>query len=455
MGENSYQFVAPFFAALTLPGTYVVPLCTKHTSAEIEYQMQDSGCTHVLTPQRFLGMVDFLKSNYKVDTTESFYQSSDSSSSSVSNPEWSHVDSSDSGYILYTSGTSGKPKGVVTPVKTYMAQVDALSRAWGISEDTHMLQTLPLHHVHGLVIGMSLPIFKGGAVEFSFPFSSKTVLDRFADKSLPRINTYTAVPTIYSNLVGYISKLTTVDEKQAISESLSSLKLAMCGSAALPMPLRDAWNAAVGNKVPLLERYGMTETGITLSQPLAPSERVAGSVGGPVPSVQLRLVDDQGLSSERGPGEIQLRGPVVFEEYLNRPDATAETFTPDGWFKTGDIGHLDEKGNVFIMGRASMDIIKSGGEKISALEIEREMLGLPNISECAVLGIPSEKWGEEVAAVVVLAEPSETLTIDDLRESLRKTLTSYKLPRHLVLVENLPRNQMGKVSKKPLRELFA
>lgn len=454
MGENSYQFAAPFFAALTLPGTFVVPLCTKHTAAEIQYQVEDSGCTHVLSPQRFSQMTQFLERSHRVHQTETFVTNTDETPSERADAQVASRDSKDTGYILYTSGTSGKPKGVVTPVKTYMAQVEALAKAWHISPETRMLQTLPLHHVHGLVIGMSLPILKGGEAEFLFPFSAEQAINRLADRSLPKINTYTAVPTIYSNLVQYIGQLSG-NKLEVAKEGLRNLKLAMCGSAALPMPLRKAWDNAVDNQVPLLERYGMTETGITLSQSFDPEQRVAGTVGGPVPSVELRFVGDDGNVSKTGPGEIQLKGPVVFETYLNRPDATKETFTEDGWFKTGDIGTIDDKANVSIMGRASMDIIKSGGEKISALEIEREMLGLDEISECAVVGIPSEKWGEEVAAVVVLDSlAGKEYDIEQLRNALRKTLTSYKLPRHMVVVDQLPRNQMGKVVKKPLKELF-
>jgi acyl-CoA synthetase (AMP-forming)/AMP-acid ligase II len=299
-----------------------------------------------------------------------------------------------------------------------------------------------------------------------FPFAPKTFYDRLGDKSLPPINTFTAVPTIYTRLVSYYQQLPEAD-RPAATAAIQHLKLAMCGSAALPQSLRDDWERLSGGKVPLLERYGMTETAITLSQPLDATKRVAGSVGSPVPSVVARLVDpDNGevvyQSNQKGPidtkrtGEIELCGPVVFKSYWNKPDASKETFSEDGWMKTGDIARVDELGNIFILGRASMDIIKSGGEKLSALEIEREILSLPQIAEVSVVGVDSEQWGQEVSAVVVLSKQgrAEDFDLAKMKAELKKTMAGWKIPKRMIVLDEIPRNQMGKVNKKTLVKIF-
>jgi malonyl-CoA/methylmalonyl-CoA synthetase len=456
MGENSYQFVVPFFAALTLPNALAMPLCTNHTAAEINYQLENSGAQLIVTPKRFVDKVDQFATGRKLLVCEEAVEPVD--------PPVPVEPAVSSSYMLYTSGTSGKPKGVVTPLETFVAQAKALTEAWSINSSTNMLHTLPLHHVHGLVIGLTLPLLAGGRVEFLFPFSAEKAIGRLADVSLPQINTYTAVPTVYTRIVDYVNTLTSQDRQKAL-DGLQHLQLAMCGSAALPTPLRDSWGTLTHNKVPLLERYGMTETGITLSQPLDPQKRIDGSVGRPVPSVLARLVDPESgevvyqydqSSCGNCVGEVQLRGPVVFKEYWENPSASNETFTEDGWFRTGDIARVDQSGNLFMLGRSSMDIIKSGGEKLSALEIEREMLSLPQISECSVVGVDSQQWGQEVAAVVVLTPKGreETFGLSALRTKLKETLTGYKIPKRLLIVDQIPRNQMGKVNKKTLVKLF-
>ncbi|CAN6654346.1 oxalate--CoA ligase [Trichomonascus vanleenenianus] len=458
MGENSFQFVAPFYAALSVEDTVAMPLCTNHTEAEIGYQLENSGARQIITPKRFLSKLEPFKGIAEIITTE---EASSHNGSDVGDV------SSNTGYMLYTSGTSGKPKGVVTPLETFVAQAKALTEAWNINSETNFLQTLPLHHVHGLLIATTLPLLAGGRTEFLFPFSPSAWAQRIADEKLPPINTYTAVPTIYTRLSRYIQELP-AEERQRVQNAIAkNLKLAMCGSAALPTPLRDAWDAVSLGQVPLLERYGMTETGITFSQPLDASKRVPGSVGRPVPSVIARLVDaetgnvvytteqNNTVSGKKSaPGEIQLTGPVVFKEYLNRPDATKETFSSDGWFKTGDVAFADEGGQFHILGRASMDIIKSGGEKLSALEIEREILSLPQVAECSVIGLPDREWGEKVTAIVVLL-PEAKLTLEELKASLRNTLAGWKIPKRLEVVAKIPRNQMGKVNKKQLVKQYS
>lgn len=464
MGENSYQFVVPWLAIMTLPNTLAIPLSTNHTAAEIQYQLENSRASMIVSQDRFNDKVkQFESETIKLLSVDQQQQNKDQ-------VQKDDDYSTTSGYMLYTSGTSGKPKGVVTPLDTFVAQAKALSQAWNINSSTNFLQTLPLHHVHGLLIGTTLPLLAGGRVEYLFPFSPKAWADRMIDNSLPSINTYTAVPTIYSRLISYFKDEMGPESQKALTNAISQkLKLVMCGSAALPQPLRQGWDDLCNGSIPLLERYGMTETGITLSQPLNVEERVPGSVGQPVPSVECRLVDPEdgtvhyqsgqpGIPTDKlpPPGEIQMSGPVVFKEYWERPDATEETFTQEEgqngkkWFKTGDIAKIDSSGNIFIQGRASMDIIKSGGEKISALEIEREILGLPEIEECSVIGIPNETWGEEVTAVAKLAKGVDTYEIHDLKKALKGVLAGWKIPKRIIVVDSIPKNQMGKVNKKDL-----
>lgn len=489
MGENSYQFTVAFYAALALPNTLAVPLCTNHTAAEIQYQLENSKASVIITPERFINKVEqFNGTNRQVLSFETLQPKCATAKETRENEnhEFKDISYDGAGYMLYTSGTSGNPKGVVTPLETFMAQAKALTEAWKINEKTNFLHTLPLHHVHGVLIALTLPILAGGRVEFLFPFSPQGVLGRFATspETLPPINTYTAVPTIYSRLIGYIDDHVLPKNNGVVPTPLRSgferLKLAMCGSAALPDPLRNAWDRVTYGCIPLLERYGMTETGITLSQPLEPvSGRRAGTVGYPVPSVVARIMDREAHdtilyeSTQVTPpatevsGDLVLGGPTIFQEYWEKPEATKETFLSntgkERWFVTGDVASVNpEDRSIKILGRASMDIIKSGGEKLSALEIEREILGIQHVAETAVVGLPSKEWGEQATAIVVLkqgtpAEYKTNFTQKFMKAQLKEKLSGYKIPREVLVLDTpIPRNQMGKVNKKSLvRTLFA
>ena len=302
-------------------------------------------------------------------------------------------------------------KGVLLPLSTLVAQALSLIQAWKYTAHDRVLNVLPLHHIHGTVNALLTPLITGSTIEFLYPFNAEFVWERLAapymisdgEKPAENITFFTAVPTIYSRLLQCFSNLseeTQVAAKKAISPK--NLRLNISGSAALPVPTKLAWTELSGGNA-LLERYGMTEVGMALSCGLAFEDRVDGSVGWPLPSVEVRLVDsDTGSVIEIGEevdkdgkprqGEIQLRGPTIFEKYWQNPEATSKEFIMDeggSWFKTGDIsirravdgtGLSDQswaKGPVyFIQGRKSADIIKTGGEKVSALEIEREMLSL-------------------------------------------------------------------------------
>jgi malonyl-CoA/methylmalonyl-CoA synthetase len=398
------------------------------------------------------------------------------------------------GMMLYTSGTTNRPKGVLLPQDVLTAQSRSLLEAWNYSKEDVLLHVLPLHHIHGTVNALLTPLFAGSTIEFQFPFNASAVWERLAapflanpDPAKKPITFLTVVPTIYTRLLS--SHPTLSPELQAATKSAlhpSNMRLNISGSAALPTPVKSAWTELSGGNV-LLERYGMTEVGMALSCGLSFADRVDGSVGWPLPSVQVRLVDsdtnaiikegeeiDSETNRERQ-GEIQLRGPTIFREYWKNPEATKKEFVEgeDGkgkWFKTGDVAvrrYVEGAGKseqawatgplYFIHGRKSADIIKTGGEKVSALEIEREMLSLPQISEVAVVGLPSEAWGQKVAAVVVLSEEGKTggkggkqWSALDMRRALKEMLANYKIPQEMKVVESIPRNEMGKINKKQL-----
>lgn len=349
--------------------------------------------------------------------------------------------------ILYTSGTTGRPKGAVLSHANIRAQVESLSRAWGWSPADRTLLHLPLHHVHGIVNVLTCALWNGAVCEIMPIFRPVEVWRRLATKE---ITVYMAVPTVYARLIDAWNAADPA-ERIAWSEGARACRLMVSGSAALPVPTLERWEAITGHR--LLERYGMTEIGMALSNPLE-GERRAGFVGAPLPGVEVRLVDDTDTPVAAGdPGEIQVKGRNVFREYWRRPADTVRAFTADGWFRTGDLA-VEERGAYRIMGRSSIDILKSGGEKISALEIEDVLRTHQAIADCAVVGLTDPEWGERVCAAVVTRDGGE-VTEAELRTFAKSRLAPYKVPKHFLLVADLPRNAMGKVTKHAVRELFA
>ncbi len=357
--------------------------------------------------------------------------------------------------MVYTSGTTGRPKGVVTTHAQVAAQVGSVSGAWGWRADDRILHVLPLHHVHGLHVALGSALIAGACCEFLVPFDAAAVWDRFASGE---ISVFMAVPTVYRRLVWAWEANGTHQEEW--SRGARTLRLMVSGSAALPVDLLERWEAITGQR--LLERYGMTEIGMALSNPLD-GERRAGSVGQPLPGVELCVVDADGAECDPGTsGEIVVRGPQVFAEYWHREEETATVFR-DGWFLTGDEAVLDD-GYYRIVGRRSVDIIKTGGYKVSALEIEEVLRGHPKVSDIAVVGVDDADWGERVCAAVEVAaggtvrqQPGsvdEAGLAEQLRTWARAQLAPYKVPKQVRVVDELPRNAMGKVMKPTLRALF-
>jgi malonyl-CoA/methylmalonyl-CoA synthetase len=343
--------------------------------------------------------------------------------------------------MLYTSGTTGRPKGVRLSHGALAAAARALHEAWRWRADDRLLHVLPLHHTHGVVVALLGALWAGAEVRFT-PFAAADVWERLAGATV-----LMAVPTMYAKLMEAF-RAAPPDAQARWGAAAGALRLCTSGSAALPAALLDEFRAATRQTI--LERYGMTEIGMALSNPYD-GPRVPGAVGRELPGVAVDIVDEAGRAVGPGePGELRVRSPQMFSGYHGDPAATAASFDGEGRFRTGDTGVRDEAGVVRLLGRSSIDIIKSGGYKLSALEIEAALLEHPAVAEVAVIGAPDPTWGEVVTACVV-ARGGAPLTLEVLQAFARDRLAPYKLPRALRLVDALPRNAMGKVQKQKLR----
>ncbi len=426
--------------AIWQAGGITVPMCLTHPLPSLEYVMEDTGASIVVVSPEYAPMLEQYTKDHHIRLIVL------GSEEKVSLKELPNIDSLRRAMILFTSGTTNKPKGVVTTHDNLEAQISTLVSAWEWSDKDHTICVLPLHHVHGIVNVVSCSIWSGATCEFLNQFSAEEIFNLFQQGN---INVFMAVPTIYYKLITYWESLP-AEKQKALTECMSAFRLMVCGSAALPVSVMEKWKIISGHT--LLERYGMTEIGMAISNPYH-GERKAGYIGKPLPGVDVRLVNENYQDVHAGePGEILVKGKNVFNEYWNKPEATAKEFTADGWFKTGDVA-IVEDGYYRIMGRSSVDIIKSGGYKISALEIEEELRKHETIDDCAVVGIPNDEWGELIVCAMVVNNPS--LNTDELNKWLRERMAAYKTPRKYLIVDELPRNAMGKVTKNDVKKLFA
>ena len=436
-----FYYVATLLGAWKAGGI-AVPLCLSHPEPELAYVLDDTAASIVVADgerrellRRLSSERDavFLPARPKADRSED------------RPPEGllPRISRERPALILYTSGTTGRPKGVVLTHGNLDATIEALVASWGWTADDRIVHVLPLHHTHGIVNALLCALRVGATVEMLPAFDADAVWDRFKDDS---VTLFMAVPTVYNRLIAAYEAAPAA-ERERRSAGARELRLMVSGSAALPVPVLERWREITGHT--LLERYGMTEIGMALSNPLD-GERRAGRVGTPLPGVDVRLLDEDGNEVDTGqPGEIHVRGPAVFQRYWERPAETEEAFL-DGWFRTGDIAVV-ENGAHRILGRKSVDIIKTGGYKVSALEIENVLGGHPELIECAVVGVPDPDWGEAVCAALVARRE---LGRDELRDWARQRLAPYKLPHRVVTVDELPKNAMGKVTKPAVRALF-
>jgi len=420
-------------------GDVAVPLALTHPPAELDHVIRDADMSLVVASDELAPIVTPVAERAGVPVV---------TPSGVARELDRSVDRSpDRGALmLYTSGTTGKSKGVVITHGNLDAQVRSLVEAWGWTPADRTVLVLPLHHVHGLVNVVLTATRVGATLEMPSRFDVEATWDRLASGE---ISVFTAVPTIYRRLIASWDAASS-DVRRARSDGVSRARLMMCGSAALPVATLERWREISGHT--LLERYGMTEIGMGLSNPLDGLRR-PGFVGAPLPGVSVRLVDDHGveIDADDTPGEVEVRGPTVFHEYWRRPDATAAAFR-DGWFRTGDVA-LRNDGAYRLLGRNSTDIIKTGGEKVSALEIEDVLRLHPLVADCAVVGVADADWGERVCVAVEL-QPGASLALDELNVWARSRLAPAKVPRALRCVTGLPRNAMGKVIKPAVAGLF-
>ncbi|MEU6302124.1 acyl-CoA synthetase [Streptomyces chartreusis] len=352
-----------------------------------------------------------------------------------------HASAEDPALIVYTSGTTGPPKGAVIPRRAVTHTLDALADAWQWTGEDVLVHGLPLFHVHGLVLGILGPLRRGGSVRHLGRFGTEGVARELNEGATMMFG----VPTMYHRVAQALP------EDPGLAQALGKARLLVSGSAALPVHDHERITAATGQRV--VERYGMTETLMNTSV-RADGEARAGTVGVPLPGVELRLVEEDGtpITSYDGEtvGEIQVRGPNLFTEYLNRPDATAAAFTADGWFRTGDVAVREADGYVRIVGRKATDLIKSGGYKIGAGEIENALLEHPGVREAAVTGEPDPDLGERIVAWIVPSDPQSPPSIEELADHVAARLAPHKRPRRVHHLDALPRNDMGKIMKRAL-----
>ncbi|KAI1157866.1 hypothetical protein F5B18DRAFT_643370 [Nemania serpens] len=636
--ENSYDYVVTFLAILA-SRAIALPLSPPFPAPELQYILTQSQASLLLHSAKFASKAKEVLHTPWPEPSPNTDPAFEPTLKALELPKHPGLgqentvfdavtimddsDSAGAGMMLYTSGTTARPKGVLIPETALAAQGRSLIEAWKYTPQDRLLHVLPLHHIHGTVNAIIAPLFAGSTIEFLFPFNADTVWRRFANPFLESLRTddipntapnplakgvayislpsalsrtvsetggtgattpvsvdatlspadtsrisqiaaeiygiirlasgpngssemtgvvlssqeitrisqltvdlnevvrpeaarsiplssrgtqadgntnlspsddkfanmskeiitfFTVVPTVYTRLLSTHKGLSPdIAEAGRLATSPAHMRVAISGSAALPTPVKRAWKDLSRGNV-LLERYGMTEVGMALSCGLEFADRVDGSVGWPLPGVEARLFDtdtNEIIPADEvdRPGEIQLRGANVFSEYWANPTATAKEFLPDSdgkrpWFKTGDVavrrivptpagsgasGPWAGGPMYFILGRQSADIIKSGGEKVSALEVERELLSLPEVLEAAVLAVPSGKWGQKVGAVVILDRTicPEGWKPLDMRRALKGRLANYKIPQVLRIVDHIPRNAMGKINKKNLlRQVF-
>ncbi|MFD3488393.1 acyl-CoA synthetase [Streptomyces sp. NPDC058665] len=427
--------------AALLAGVPVVPVNPKTGERELTHIVTDSSPALVLA-ERGAELPPILAELARLDTDITGSTEVGEATDSVDRALPAEPSPESPALIVYTSGTTGPPKGVVLPRRAVAATLDALEDAWRWTEDDVLVHALPLFHVHGLILGILGPLRRGGSVRHLGRFSTDGVARELSSGATMLFG----VPTMYHRIAEALA------DDPELAKALTGARLLVSGSAALPVHDHERIGAATGRRV--IERYGMTETLMNTSV-RADGEPRAGTVGVPLAGVELRLVDEAGaeITAYDGDtvGEIQVRGPNLFTEYLNRPDATEAAFD-DGWFRTGDMAIRDPDGYVRIVGRKATDLIKSGGYKIGAGEIENVLLEHPGVREAAVTGEPDEDLGERIVAWVVPVRADAPPSAEELAAHVAAQLASHKRPRTVRYLQALPRNDMGKIMKRALHD---
>lgn len=439
-------FVSAFFGVL-LAGGCVVVLSPLHPEPETRYFCQDADVGAILVSADHAARVAALEPHFKVHPLEPMLATREA----VGVVTAAAIAACDDAPALqlYTSGTTGRPKGAVITHANLARQQTLVGEAWGFSPSDTLLHALPLHHMHGLAIALLTALGAGAATRLT-TFDAPAIWAAMKDATV-----FMGVPSMYHRLFAAFDAAGE-STRAAWADNARALRLATSGSAALPVTLAERWRAITGN-IPL-ERFGMTEIGVGISNRLE-GPRHAGTVGFPLPTVETRIVDDDGNEAETG--ELWIRGPSVFAGYHHREAETKSSFVADRaggarWFRTGDTVTRADAGDPSgerpfkILGRTSVDILKSGGYKLSALEIEEVLREHPAVGEVAVVGMPDEAWGERVVACVVLRAGGPACDAAALRAFAREKMAAYKVPKDVVFLADLPKNALGKVIKPDL-----
>jgi malonyl-CoA/methylmalonyl-CoA synthetase len=433
------DFVACMFGVFRAGGCLVV-LSPLHPAPETAYFCADARVRTVIASPELAERIAFLAPERRIVTTDAVLAGPRGTphGTIVATPY-----DEDPALQLYTSGTTGKPKGAIITHGNLAQQQALLEQAWAWNADDVLLHVLPLHHLHGLGIALLTALGAGASAHF-VPFDPRATWE-----AMPRATVFMGVPTIHMKLLAALDEADVATRERWIANA-RSLRLLTSGSAALPVTIGERWRALTGAYP--LERFGMTEIGVGASNPLEPLGRRPGMVGRPLPTVGTRVVGDEGRDADSG--ELWITGPSVFSGYHGRTEATRDAFVDvEGtrWFRTGDTVAREADGYLRILGRTSVDILKSGGYKLSALEIEETLRECDAIAEVAVVGVPDPMWGDRVVACVIAragreAECSEEL----LRGFAKERLAAYKVPKQVVVMTDLPRNAVGKVIKPEL-----
>lgn len=438
--EKSVEAVLLYLACLKA-GVIYIPLNTGYTEGELEYFLSDAGPRLVVTDPGREAMFKDLAAKCGVPHLLTLDAAGGGSFAAAAADQPAHAETvtvaaDDVAAILYTSGTTGRPKGAMLTHGNLASNALVLHDYWQWQPGDVLLHALPVFHVHGLFIALHCALLNGSRVIFLPKFDRDAILDH-----LPEATVLMGVPTFYVRLL---------DSARLDAERCRNMRLFISGSAPLLAETWEAFAARTGHRI--LERYGMTETGMITSNPYD-GERVPGTVGYALPGVAVRIAgEDGGLVEPGAVGILEVKGPNVFKGYWQMPEKTAEDFTADGWFRTGDLATAAADGRVTLVGRAK-DLVISGGFNIYPKEIEEVMDAYPGVVETAVIGVPHPDFGEAVVAVVV---PETGARIDPvaLENYLQDKLARFKQPKHVALVDELPRNVMGKVQKNLLRNEY-
>jgi malonyl-CoA/methylmalonyl-CoA synthetase len=420
-------------------GLVYLPLNTAYKRAELSYFLENAQPKVVVCkPESFERMREISAADAQVFTLDEEGCGTLADAAAGAPGEFETVDAApdDLAVIIYTSGTTGRSKGAMVTHRNLLSNASVLVDFWKFSDHDVLLHALPVFHIHGLFVANHCALLSGGRLLWHRKFDAKRVV-----RDLQRATVMMGVPTFYTRLLA----------EQGFDRNASrSVRLFISGSAPLQLETFKQFQKQTGQSI--LERYGMSEAGMICSNPLE-GERRGGSVGFPLPGVSVRVADDHDRPLPRGDvGGIQIKGENVFAGYWRMPEKTREEFTSDGYFRTGDVGRFDSDGYVSIVGRAK-DLIISGGYNVYPKEIELVLDALPGVTESAVIGIPHPDFGEAVAAVVVARKDAQ-LDPDALIAELKKNFANYKVPKRIYLVDDLPRNAMGKVQKALLREKY-